>query len=160
MGEALFLDVPVEDQTESLIDEYYDYRRQKRDGLSATDDSEYETPESDRQTALDDFRETGTARLSESVPSDSASVDPHYDRIVDIFTDEGDGDPLAEPQRIERVRDHFRAIKVGLQAMNGGPERTDGPSFTPADREIQFETGPIALCEFALERGYGVSFDS
>lgn len=159
MGKRLFLDVAGADQTESLIDEYYDYRQQKRDGLSATDESALESPDPDRQTALDEFRETGTATLSAAIPSGSDSVDPHYDRILEIFADEDDA-LLAEPDPIERVRDHLRAIKVGLQAMNGGPDRPDGPSFTPADREVQFETGPIALCEFALERGYGISLDS
>lgn len=146
MGVSLVLAVEDEDQTEETIRAYYQYALEKERALR---EDEYDQGVNDwykYEDSRDRLQEKGLFHVSEQLFRD-VSVEIGWDNLEELFDPaETDQDyVITDPEDIVQLVELLRDAKRTLQ-----DEKPD------VNWNLTLELETIALCEFALEHGYGI----
>lgn len=161
MSRTLSLRVPQGELSRDVIHSYYDYVERKREETPPpTDEGRIhpDLPDANRKWSLEQFDDDPTdVYIWVPVFRDYRAAEA-YDRLGEIFPIDTDPEVVCDEATLKEVFEIFKDIKEELKAMGGGPERSDGIEYSPRDREWVMEIQVIALCEFALENGYCISF--
>ena len=142
MGADLKLVVPENEWSKDILQQYYNYRQDKRREIDPERDWPAAKDTLDYQVAVDELDrallilEQLHRDLREAIDTDDFyALLGNVDERRTIYDDE-----------IEDLIGILRESKKELIRIGDDKRKT----------EIRIETGPIALCEFALEEGYGV----
>lgn len=161
MGTTLHLAVPEDDQDTDVIRAYYSYVLQKYANLDTDDTMNEDWIKDSRARQLQMYEVNNEFSLFESVPSGLGVNDTSNSvfKLMRVMYDQPEEDVAEDPEALEEIIDILREIKAELKEIAADPDQK-GSLYTPDDQEAQFETEPIALCEFALKNGYGIRIEN
>lgn len=155
MGTTLHLIVDPEDRDSAVIEEYYDYVVEKYERLDTDDTMKVEWINDRRTRHVNLFENEDNFTIFEYVPRGSGVNDAANKlfKMMHLMYEQADPDTAHGEETIAELVDVLQDIKEELKETS---EESGTSEYTPDDREAQFETEPIAICEFALENGYGI----
>lgn len=163
MSTTLHLRMQKNIDGKNVINEYYNYVREKQERLledSTLDIADTERVERRRERALNRYNEDpSSVHIWEQVFGDYAAADS-WDEFRELFPPSPTPSVVCDPKKLERACEILGRVKEELKAMGGGPERSDGIEYTPGEQEWIMETQIIALCEFAAKERYCLSFSN
>jgi hypothetical protein len=156
MGRNLTLIVPEAAQTDQTIRQYYRCLLQKAEQYTHPEIDYSRHLESGRERALERYDTEDRFKLQMNMPREFRHSSA-YERLRALSeTDERDYQlRLVEGEELKQMISIFREIKSDVkEAQRRGELPRD--SYTSDHWEVEIELGQIAMCEFALEHGYGV----
>lgn len=156
MATNLHLVVPEEEQSVAVIHDYFDFLKEKFDRDEHGSEDHRSLLDARRESAVTRYEEDGRFAVFERFHPDAPTVD-EYRELWDLLDEYEQG--LFEQAKIERALELLHTIEREL--ADRAPITRDGSDRVVTETAIkrQFEIGPIAVCEFALEHGYGIFYD-
>lgn len=146
MGTQFVLVVKDENQTEAVVRAYFQHYLDKERAIRGKESNQEVEDYWLYQNTRDRLLEEGKFYISEPLYSDVADA-MGWDDVRDLFDLEKSirNPTISDSEDVEQLIDLLRDAKEPLQS-----EQPD------VNWELTLELQAIALCEFALEHGYGI----
>lgn len=146
MGFAISLAVPEEDRTVETLKEYCEKKRGRRGEIKPNEDWEPVEEMSDFVVGVSMLEETGKLIINEEVPRKAVEA-IGGERLYELFQSDNSHEyATIYNQDIKKLRE----LLIGSEELL---RETSNVSFNP---KLVLRAGPVVLCDFALEHGYGI----